>query len=113
MNRFLTARAGRVALALVLSVALAGPVVASWANVSPATGPAVVRESATTPVLAPAAPATMQPMSSSTKVYITKTGKKYHRAGCRYLKKSKIKKTLGWVKSHHYTPCKVCKPPKR
>src|SRR3546814_11679554 len=28
-----------------------------------------------------------------TTVYITKTGKKYHRAGCRYLKHSQIKTT--------------------
>ena len=45
-------------------------------------------------------------------VYITDTGKKYHRWGCRYLKKSHYKKTLKWAKSCGYTACKVCKPPK-
>ncbi len=44
-------------------------------------------------------------------VYITNTGTKYHRNGCRYLAHSKIKKTLKWVKAHGYKPCKVCKPP--
>jgi hypothetical protein len=44
-------------------------------------------------------------------VYITRTGKKYHRAGCRYLKKSKIPITLKEAKRRGYTPCKVCKPP--
>jgi len=45
-------------------------------------------------------------------VYITKTGKKYHKGSCRYLKKSKIKITLEKACKGGYTPCKVCKPPK-
>ena len=42
-------------------------------------------------------------------VYITDTGEKYHRSGCRYLKKSKIAINLSDVKSS-YSPCSVCKP---
>ncbi len=45
-------------------------------------------------------------------VYITKTGKKYHKGDCRYLKKSKVKITLEEACKRGYTPCKVCKPPK-
>ncbi len=45
-------------------------------------------------------------------VYITKTGKKYHKGNCRYLKKSKIKITLEEACKRGYTPCRVCKPPK-
>lgn len=45
-------------------------------------------------------------------VYITKTGKKYHKGDCRYLKKSKIKISLKDACKREYTPCKVCKPPK-
>ena len=45
-------------------------------------------------------------------VYITKTGKKYHRDGCRYLKHSKILITLEDAKARGYEACKVCKPPK-
>jgi competence protein ComEC len=44
-------------------------------------------------------------------VYITKTGKKYHRATCRYLSKSKIPITLKDAKANGYTACSVCKPP--
>jgi len=44
-------------------------------------------------------------------VYITKTGKKYHRLGCRYLRKSCIPISLTEAKRRGYTPCKVCKPP--
>jgi biopolymer transport protein ExbD len=47
----------------------------------------------------------------STTVYITKTGKKYHKDGCRYLSQSKIKTTLKEAKANGYTACKVCHPP--
>ncbi|MBS3908529.1 MAG: S-layer homology domain-containing protein [Actinobacteria bacterium] len=49
--------------------------------------------------------------SDSTIVYITATGTKYHRDGCRYLVKSKIAITLGEAKSQGYGPCSVCDPP--
>lgn len=44
-------------------------------------------------------------------VYITDSGKKYHKDGCRYLKTSKIPITLKEAKAQGYTPCSVCKPP--
>ncbi len=44
-------------------------------------------------------------------VYITKTGRKYHSAGCRYLKSSSIPIKLSEAKAEGYTPCSVCKPP--
>jgi len=44
-------------------------------------------------------------------VYITKTGKKYHRWDCRYLRKSSIPISLTEAKRRGYKPCKVCKPP--
>ena len=43
-------------------------------------------------------------------VYITNTGGKYHRAGCRFLKQSQIEKHLSEVKGS-YGPCGVCNPP--
>lgn len=43
-------------------------------------------------------------------VYITKTGEKYHRAGCRYLSKSQIKTTKKEAVKNGYGACKVCKP---
>ena len=43
-------------------------------------------------------------------VYVTKSGTKYHRDGCRYLSKSKIPMPLKEAKKK-YTPCSVCKPP--
>ncbi|WP_167957494.1 ComEC/Rec2 family competence protein [Anaerosporobacter faecicola] len=48
--------------------------------------------------------------SKSNVVYITDTGKKYHKAGCRYLKSSKTKTTVEKAKKAGYEPCKVCKP---
>ena len=44
-------------------------------------------------------------------VYITRTGKKYHRAGCRYLAKSMIPISLKEAKQLGYGPCSVCGPP--
>jgi formylglycine-generating enzyme required for sulfatase activity len=45
-------------------------------------------------------------------VYITKTGKKYHREGCKYLGYSKIRIKLSEAKRKGFTPCPECKPPK-
>ena len=44
-------------------------------------------------------------------VYITKTGKKYHTATCRYLSRSKYSISLKDAKAQGYTACSVCKPP--
>ena len=44
-------------------------------------------------------------------VYITRTGKRYHRQGCRYLSKSAMPMSLKDAKQQGYTPCKVCRPP--
>lgn len=41
-------------------------------------------------------------------VYITDTGSKYHRAGCRYLKKSQHAISLSEAKRLGYTACSVC-----
>jgi len=43
-------------------------------------------------------------------IFITETGTKYHRDGCRYLSQSKIEKTCSWVVANGYTPCSICKP---
>jgi len=43
-------------------------------------------------------------------VYVTKTGKKYHKAGCRYLSRSMIPISLEEA-VHSYDPCSVCNPP--
>ncbi|MGE5585802.1 MAG: stalk domain-containing protein [Bacillota bacterium] len=44
-------------------------------------------------------------------VYITKTGSKYHRLGCRYLSKSCIPISLEDAKARGYSPCSVCGAP--
>jgi len=41
---------------------------------------------------------------------ITRTGKKYHRDGYRYLSASKIAISLKDAKAKGYTACKVCHP---
>jgi len=61
------------------------------------------------------APAAKDPVSPSkpdqVTVYVTRTGEKYHRAGCRYLSRSMIPMTLETAKARGYTPCSVCRPP--
>ena len=56
--------------------------------------------------------ATVQESAPSTSytVYITKTGEKYHRDGCRYLKKSQIAIDKDDAVAQGYTPCSVCNP---
>ena len=43
-------------------------------------------------------------------VYVTRTGEKCHRAGCRSLAKSAIPTSLNEA-AQRYTPCKLCRPP--
>jgi len=45
-------------------------------------------------------------------VYTTKTGEKYHKSSCRYLKYSKKEMTLKKALNYGYVACKVCKPTK-
>ena len=51
-----------------------------------------------------------KPQPEDNIVYITKTGKKYHRAGCRYLTKSATPINKSEAIASGYTPCSVCKP---
>lgn len=43
-------------------------------------------------------------------VFITNTGTKYHKSGCRHLKSSSIPISKKEATSQGYEPCKVCKP---
>ncbi|NLV46643.1 MAG: thermonuclease family protein [Candidatus Hydrogenedentes bacterium] len=43
-------------------------------------------------------------------VYVTRTGKKYHAGGCRYLSKSQIPMSLSQAQGSGYGPCSVCNP---
>ncbi|MEI9919065.1 MAG: hypothetical protein WDO14_09730 [Bacteroidota bacterium] len=43
-------------------------------------------------------------------VYITKTGAKYHRGSCQYLRKSKISIAMKDAIDRGYEPCSVCEP---
>ena len=49
--------------------------------------------------------------TSTVTVYITKTGSKYHRGSCSYLRESKIAISLSSAKSQGYTACSRCDPP--
>jgi micrococcal nuclease len=47
---------------------------------------------------------------AKTTVYVTKTGEKYHRAGCRSLARSQVPMSLGEAAAR-YGACGICKPP--
>ena len=49
--------------------------------------------------------------TNTTKVFTTKSGKKYHRDGCNSLAKSKFVTLLSKAKAAGYAPCKSCNPP--
>jgi hypothetical protein len=50
------------------------------------------------------------PSSDAQSVYITKTGSKYHRGSCQYLRKSKFEIPLKEAVARGYDPCSVCEP---
>jgi len=45
-------------------------------------------------------------------VHTTRTGKKYHRAGCQYLSRSDIPVDLEEAKARGLEPCLRCRPPR-
>jgi competence protein ComEC len=53
----------------------------------------------------------IQENPQSVTVYITKSGEKYHRDGCRFLKNSRTPVLLEELDTELYTPCAVCNPP--
>lgn len=50
------------------------------------------------------------PPRQSITVYVTDTGKKYHRASCSYLRKSSNPMDLEDAKARGLTPCSRCNP---
>ena len=46
--------------------------------------------------------------TNSSIVYVTKTGEKYHKSSCSYLRQSKIQMNLSDAKAQGYTPCSRC-----
>lgn len=52
-----------------------------------------------------------EPEPDSVTVYVTKSGEKYHRDGCQYLRKSRIETTLSSAQARGYTACSKCNPP--
>lgn len=63
--------------------------------------------SAVVPAPRPSQPRSVDP---ATIVYVTRTGDRYHRDGCRYLARSQIAMPLAEA-ARRYSPCSVCRPP--
>jgi hypothetical protein len=58
----------------------------------------------------PSALAAAAASDTNTTVYVTRTGEKYHRAGCRSLARSQIPMSLSDAAAR-YGACAICKPP--
>lgn len=50
--------------------------------------------------------------AEDTTVYVTNTGKRYHREGCSSLRLSQIPLSLGEAVRSGYGPCSICNPPR-
>ena len=55
-------------------------------------------------------PVTQSQVTNSYTVYVTKTGEKYHRESCSYLRQSKIAMDKGDAIAQGYTACSRCNP---
>ena len=55
----------------------------------------------------------LQAKDTGPKVYVTKTGKKYHSVGCQYLRRSSIPKSLDDALKSGLTACSRCRPPRK
>ena len=70
----------------------------------------VLRRIAAAFLLVFAVSALVSAQAAHTTVHVTRTGAKYHTAGCRYLSRSDIPMTLGEA-SKRFGPCSVYRPP--
>jgi len=78
---------------------------------APQTQPQTIPATQPQPVVTPAP--TPEATSAEPMVVVTRTGEKYHVAGCRYVVNKTDTRTipLSQAKSEGYTPCSVCNPP--
>ena len=86
---------------------------ATTPQTTPGSIPAPPKAANSTPAASPATattPSASQPQNDPI-VHITKSGKKYHREGCRYLSKSDIPVKLSEAKARGFGPCSACRPP--
>ncbi|MFC1678719.1 thermonuclease family protein [Elusimicrobiota bacterium] len=82
-----------------------------WAGKNPVE-PRLWRRGERGPSTRPRPPPQASPTENNeTTVYVTRTGKKYHRGNCRHLRRSKIPMKLTRARTR-YGPCKVCGPPR-
>ncbi|WP_026883371.1 histone H1-like repetitive region-containing protein [Clostridium akagii] len=90
--------------------AVADKAVADKVAADKAAADKAVADKAAADKVAESSSATAQSQNNEYTVYITKTGDKYHRAGCRYLSKSQIAISKSDAIGSGYSPCSVCNP---
>ena len=80
----------------------------AWRNI---TSISVVRQKPTPPAQSQPTAETQENPQSVT-VYITSTGKRYHLAGCQYLRGGRTAVTVKEARDRGYKPCTGCNPPR-
>ena len=53
----------------------------------------------------------LPPAGADPTVFLTETGRRYHRDGCTYLARTRIPIALSEAAAVGYTPCRACEPP--
>lgn len=76
------------------------------------TGAAAGTPAASQPTAVAATGPTEQPAGDEVIVYVTRAGRKYHRADCQYVRNGAIAITLKEARARGLTPCSRCNPPK-
>jgi endonuclease G len=79
-------------------------------NNSPTTLPTIISEPSPTTLPTIISEPSASEQLEKGNIFITKTGKKYHRGSCRYLSRSMIPITLKSAQRRGFNPCSVCKP---
>jgi len=91
---------------IVVGATGANPPVAKPTPVKPVPTPKVTLPVVPNPVIKPV------PATETVTVYVTRTGKKYHRGYCSNLRSSRIPVSLRDAKARRYGPCSRCGPPR-
>lgn len=106
----------RISIFLIIAVLFAFTACAGPATVPQSPNShAPIQQPTIQPQFNPTQAPTIVPKTTSTPtktdiVYITRTGEKFHRAGCRYLSKSQIPIERTEAINRGYAPCSVCRP---
>lgn len=83
-----------------------------WSDPDSAPPGEIRKDTVSPPMAEKGSLATSRPVNDETTVFVTSTGEKYHKSGCRHLMKSMLPMRLGEAQLRGLLPCPTCDPPK-